>query len=74
MKVDTFLEILDEYMVGGILKSNIREDGGLECYLEIPFLQHTAFIVLLSLFFLVFFFKWKDHLSYTVKEQLPSTF
>ena len=74
MKVNLFLDTLDKYMIRGILESEIPEDGGLACYQEIPFLQHTAFVVVLSLILLAFFFKWKHYISYSVKEQLPSKF
>jgi hypothetical protein len=74
MKLDALLQTLDTYMVRGVLDSNIPSDGGPACHQEIPFYHHTAFVLTLSIIHLIFLFKWKHHLTYTLEPQLPSTF
>jgi hypothetical protein len=54
-------------MVRGIIEANIPEDGGIECYEEIPFFYHAMFIVVLGAIHIFCSFKWKNHLNYQVK-------
>lgn len=62
MGVETIAAIFKKYMVNGIVYSGIFEDGGQECYDEIPKKIHVAFAIVGTIFYLIIFFRWKSKL------------
>lgn len=65
------MEFLYGYMVKGIIESGIREDGGEECYKEIPY--EFAWMATISMTILhIFIFKLTKVQQHNTKTQ-PST-